>query len=88
MRPIFRTRGQVGYRAVSSMTASPDRGGGSDSRAHVVAGDGEVVWSSSRIYSRTRIFAERFARALSGADHRPGGIYGAREDPQPVLTPR
>ena len=41
-----------------------------------------IVAFQPHLYSRTRIFAERFAQALSGADHVVlAGIYGAREDP-------
>ena len=53
--------------------------------ARVVADGGAVtVVFQPHLYSRTRIFAERFAVALSGADHVVlAGIYGAREDPEP-----
>ena len=53
--------------------------------ARVVADGGAVtVVFQPHLYSRTRIFAERFAAALSGADHVVlAGIYGAREDPEP-----
>ena len=53
--------------------------------ARVVADGGAVtVVFQPHLYSRTHIFAERFAAALSGADHVVlAGIYGAREDPEP-----
>ena len=82
----FEARGQVGSRRLFDDYAHhPTEVEAAIREAHVVAGDGEVsVVFQPHLYSRTRIFAERFAQALSGADHVVlAGIYGAREDPEP-----
>ena len=82
----FEARGQVGTRRLFDDYAHhPTEVEAAIREAHVVAGDGEVsVVFQPHLYSRTRIFAQRFAQALSGADHVVlAGIYGAREDPQP-----
>lgn len=82
----FEARGQVGTRRLFDDYAHhPTEVEAAIREAHVVAGDGEVtVVFQPHLYSRTRIFAERFAQALSGADHVVlAGIYGAREDPEP-----
>jgi len=57
-------------------------------QARTAAGDGEVsVVFQPHLYSRTQAFAERFAQALSHADHvYVCDIYGAREDPMPGVT--
>lgn len=42
-----------------------------------------IVLFQPHLYSRTRIFADRFARALDGADEVVvTGVYGAREEPE------
>ena len=82
----FEARGQVGTRRLFDDYAHhPTEVEAAIREAHVVAGDGDVtVVFQPHLYSRTRIFAERFAQALSGADHVVlAGIYGAREDPEP-----
>ena len=82
----FEARGQVGSRRLFDDYAHhPTEVEAAIREAHVVAGDGDVtVVFQPHLYSRTRIFAERFAQALSGADHVVvAGIYGAREDPEP-----
>ena len=82
----FEARGQVDTRRLFDDYAHhPTEVEAAIREAHVVAGDGDVtVVFQPHLYSRTRIFAERFAQALSGADHVVlAGIYGAREDPEP-----
>ncbi|MBS5722826.1 MAG: UDP-N-acetylmuramate--L-alanine ligase [Actinomyces sp.] len=82
----FEARGQVGSRRLFDDYAHhPTEVEAAIREAHVVAGEGDVtVVFQPHLYSRTRIFAERFAQALSGADHVVlTGIYGAREDPEP-----
>ena len=82
----FEARGQVGSRRLFDDYAHhPTEVEAAIREAHVVAGEGDVsVVFQPHLYSRTRIFAERFAQALSGADHVVlAGIYGAREDPEP-----
>jgi len=82
----FEARGQVGTRRLFDDYAHhPTEVEAAIREAQVVSGEGEVsVVFQPHLYSRTRIFAERFAQALSGADHVVlAGIYGAREDPEP-----
>lgn len=58
--------------------------------ARPVAGDGRiVVLFQPHLYSRTRIFADRFAQALSLADEVVvTGVYRAREDVDPDVSSR
>ncbi|MCF4123312.1 UDP-N-acetylmuramate--L-alanine ligase [Antribacter sp. KLBMP9083] len=58
--------------------------------ARPVAGDGRiVVLFQPHLYSRTRIFADRFAEALSLADEVVvTGVYRAREDVDPDVSSR
>jgi UDP-N-acetylmuramate--alanine ligase len=58
--------------------------------ARPVAGDGRiVVLFQPHLYSRTRIFADRFAAALALADEVVvTGVYKAREDVDPAVTAR
>ncbi len=82
----FEARGQVGTRRLFDDYAHhPTEVEAAIREARVVADGGEVtVVFQPHLYSRTRIFAERFADALAGADHVVlAGIYGAREDPEP-----
>ena len=82
----FEARGQVGSRRLFDDYAHhPTEVVAAIREARVVASGGEVtVVFQPHLYSRTRIFAQRFADALAGADHVVlAGIYGAREDPQP-----
>ena len=82
----FEARGQVGTRRLFDDYAHhPTEVEAAIREAQVVSGEGAVtVVFQPHLYSRTRIFAERFAQALSGADHVVlAGIYGAREDPEP-----
>ena len=57
--------------------------------AREIADGGRVlVLFQPHLYSRTRIFAERFAEELSAADEVVvTGIYGSREAPDPSVTP-
>ncbi len=82
----FEARGQVGSRRLFDDYAHhPTEVEAAIREARVVADGGAVtVVFQPHLYSRTRIFAKRFAAALSGADHVVlAGIYGAREDPEP-----
>ena len=82
----FEARGQVGTRRLFDDYAHhPTEVEAAIREARVVADGGEVtVVFQPHLYSRTRIFAERFAHALAGADHVVlAGIYGAREDTEP-----
>lgn len=82
----FEARGQVGTRRLFDDYAHhPTEVEAAIREARVVADGAQVtVVFQPHLYSRTRIFAERFARALAGADHVVlAGIYGAREDPEP-----
>ncbi|EFU62179.1 MAG: UDP-N-acetylmuramate--L-alanine ligase [Pauljensenia sp.] len=82
----FESRGAVGGRRLFDDYAHhPTEVEAAIEQARVVAAGGEVtVVFQPHLYSRTRIFAERFASALSRADHVVlAGIYGAREDPEP-----
>jgi UDP-N-acetylmuramate--alanine ligase len=56
--------------------------------ARQVAGDGRVlVLFQPHLFSRTRAFADDFARALDGADAVVvTDVYAAREDPDPGVT--
>ncbi|HWV77437.1 MAG TPA: UDP-N-acetylmuramate--L-alanine ligase [Isoptericola sp.] len=58
--------------------------------ARPVAGDGRIViLFQPHLYSRTRIFARRFAAALALADEVVvTGVYRAREDVDPAVGPR
>lgn len=82
----FEARGRVGTRRLFDDYAHhPTEVEAAIREARVVADGAEVtVVFQPHLYSRTRIFAERFAAALMGADHVVlTGIYGAREDPEP-----
>jgi UDP-N-acetylmuramate--alanine ligase len=56
--------------------------------ARPVAGDGKLlVVFQPHLYSRTRLFAEEFAAALSTADAVVVlDVYGAREEPEPGVS--
>ncbi|WP_022868035.1 UDP-N-acetylmuramate--L-alanine ligase [Schaalia vaccimaxillae] len=82
----FELRGQIGSRRLFDDYAHhPTEVAAAIAQARVVAGRGSVaVVFQPHLYSRTRIFADRFAQALSGADHVVvTDVYGAREDPEP-----
>ena len=80
----FEFKGQVGTRRLFDDYAHhPTEVAAALQQARTAAGDGEVP----HLYSRTQAFAERFAQALSHADHvYVCDIYGAREDPVPGVT--
>lgn len=85
----FEPRGEVGGRRVFDDYAHhPTEVAAAIAQARVVAeGAPVVVVFQPHLFSRTRIFAERFARALSGADLAVlADIYAAREDPEPGVT--
>ncbi|MDC4233083.1 UDP-N-acetylmuramate--L-alanine ligase [Actinomyces sp. B33] len=82
----FETRGEVGgRRLVDDYAHHPTEVATAIAQARLVAGDGGVcVVFQPHLYSRTRIFAERFAEALAGADRVVlTDVYAAREDPEP-----
>ena len=82
----FEARGQVGGRRLFDDYAHhPTEVAAAIAQARVVADGATVtVVFQPHLFSRTRIFAERFADALSGADHVVvTNIYAAREDPEP-----
>ncbi|MFC7580828.1 UDP-N-acetylmuramate--L-alanine ligase [Schaalia naturae] len=80
----FEARGRVGSRRLFDDYAHhPTEVAAALAEARLVAGDGPVtVVFQPHLYSRTRAFADRFARALGAADAVVvTGIYGSREDP-------
>ena len=85
----FELRGSVGARRVFDDYAHhPTEVAAAIAQARVVAGQGGVaVVFQPHLFSRTRIFAADFARALAAADHVVlTDIYAAREDPEPGVT--
>lgn len=82
----FEERGRVGSRRLFDDYAHhPTEVTAALRQARVVAGAGGVtVVFQPHLYSRTRIFAARFAEALAAADHVVvTDVYAAREDPEP-----
>lgn len=80
----FDFKGEVaGRRLYDDYAHHPTEVAAAIAQARVVANGGEVtVVFQPHLYSRTQSFADRFAQALSGADHIVlADIYGAREDP-------
>ncbi len=87
----FEPRGEVGgVRVVDDYAHHPTEIEALLRAARPVAGDGRVlVLFQPHLYSRTRIFADRFAHALALADEVVvTGIYKAREDVDPSVTAR
>ncbi|MBJ2328973.1 UDP-N-acetylmuramate--L-alanine ligase [Schaalia cardiffensis] len=85
----FEARGEVdGRRVFDDYAHHPTEVAASIAEARIVVGDAPVVVVfQPHLFSRTRIFAERFAQALSGADRVVvTEIYAAREDPEPGVT--
>lgn len=85
----FEFRGEsAGRRVFDDYAHHPTEVGAAIAQARLVAGEGPVVVVfQPHLFSRTRIFAERFARALSAADAVVlTDIYAAREDPEPGVT--
>lgn len=80
----FQLRGQVGDRRVFDDYAHhPTEVAAALAEARVVAGEGPVtVVFQPHLFSRTRAFSDRFARALSAADTVVvTDVYASREDP-------
>ncbi|MFC7876770.1 UDP-N-acetylmuramate--L-alanine ligase [Isoptericola sp. NPDC057391] len=87
----FEPKGEVdGVRVFDSYDHHPTEVEALLRAARPVAGDGRiVVLFQPHLYSRTRIFADRFAAALALADEVVvTGIYRAREDVDPTVGPR
>ncbi|MGP2494979.1 UDP-N-acetylmuramate--L-alanine ligase [Schaalia turicensis] len=85
----FELRGTVGDRRVFDDYAHhPTEVSVAIEQARLVADGADVtVVFQPHLYSRTRLFADRFAKALSGADHVVlADIYAAREDEDPAVT--
>lgn len=85
----FELRGTVGDRRVFDDYAHhPTEVSVVIEQARLVADGADVtVVFQPHLYSRTRLFADRFAKALSGADHVVlADIYAAREDEDPAVT--
>jgi UDP-N-acetylmuramate--alanine ligase len=87
----FELRGQAGgVRVIDDYAHHPTEIEALLRAARPVAGEGRVLaLFQPHLYSRTRIFADRFAAALALADEVVvTGIYKAREDEDPTVTPR
>ncbi|MEL7976220.1 UDP-N-acetylmuramate--L-alanine ligase [Isoptericola sp. F-RaC21] len=87
----FEPKGEVdGVRVFDSYDHHPTEVEALLRAARPVAGDGRiVVLFQPHLYSRTRIFADRFAAALALADEVVvTGVYRAREDVDPQVGPR
>lgn len=85
----FEDRGTAGgVRVVDDYAHHPTEIDALLAAARPLAAPGRVlVLFQPHLYSRTRIFAPEFARALSAADELVvAGIYGARERPEPGVT--
>ncbi|MFE5310323.1 UDP-N-acetylmuramate--L-alanine ligase [Isoptericola sp. NPDC056605] len=87
----FEPKGEVdGVRVFDSYDHHPTEVEALLRAARPAAGDGRiVVLFQPHLYSRTRIFADRFAAALALADEVVvTGVYRAREDVDPTVGPR
>ncbi len=87
----FELRGEVaGVRVVDDYAHHPTEIEALLRAARPVAGAGRLlVLFQPHLFSRTRIFADRFADALALADDVVvTGIYAAREDPDPAVDAR
>jgi UDP-N-acetylmuramate--alanine ligase len=87
----FESRGEAGgVRVVDDYAHHPTEIEALLRAARPVAGEGRLlVLFQPHLFSRTRIFADRFAAALALADDVVvTGIYAAREDPDPAVTAR
>ena len=87
----FEPRGEAGgVRVVDDYAHHPTEIEALLRAARPVAGEGRLlVLFQPHLYSRTRIFADRFAAALALADDVVvTGIYKAREDVDPAVTAR
>lgn len=86
----FDVRGDVGgVRVIDDYAHHPTEVAALLAGARSVVGDGRVLaLFQPHLYSRTRIFATEFARALEGADLAiVCDVYGARELPDPAVGP-
>jgi len=86
----FEPKGEVdGVRVFDSYDHHPTEVEALLRAARPVAGDGRIViLFQPHLYSRTRIFADRFAAALALADEVVvTGVYRAREDVDPTVGP-
>ncbi|PSL58025.1 UDP-N-acetylmuramate--L-alanine ligase [Saccharothrix carnea] len=89
VRRRFEFKGQArGVRVYDDYAHHPTEVAAQIAAARPVAGDGKlVVVFQPHLYSRTRLFAEEFAAALSTADAVVVlDVYGAREEPEPGVT--
>lgn len=87
----FEKRGEVDERRLFDDYAHhPTEVAAAIAQARTVADGASVtVVFQPHLYSRTRLFADRFADALRGADHVVlTDIYAAREDPEEGVTSR
>lgn len=85
----FETKGIVSEKTVIIDYAHhPTEVAAAIKQARLIAGEGKViVVFQPHLYSRTRSFADRFAKELAGADRVIlADIYAAREDPMPGVT--
>ncbi len=89
VRRRFEFKGQArGVRVYDDYAHHPTEVAAQIAAARPVAGSGKlVVVFQPHLYSRTRLFAEEFAAALSTADAVVVlDVYGAREEPEPGVT--
>ncbi|TQM83567.1 UDP-N-acetylmuramate--L-alanine ligase [Saccharothrix saharensis] len=89
VRRRFEFKGQArGVRVYDDYAHHPTEVAAQIAAARPVAGDGKlVVVFQPHLYSRTRLFAEEFAAALSTADAVVVlDVYGAREEPEPGVS--
>ncbi|WP_367136713.1 UDP-N-acetylmuramate--L-alanine ligase [Saccharothrix sp. HUAS TT1] len=89
VRRRFEFKGQAGgVRVYDDYAHHPTEVAAQITAARPVAGEGRlVVVFQPHLYSRTRLFAEEFAAALSLADAVVVlDVYGAREEPEPGVT--
>ncbi|MEU4743584.1 UDP-N-acetylmuramate--L-alanine ligase [Actinosynnema sp. NPDC023658] len=89
VRRRFEFKGQAGgVRVYDDYAHHPTEVAAQIAAARPVAGEGKlVVVFQPHLYSRTRLFAEEFAAALSLADAVVVlDVYGAREEPEPGVS--
>lgn len=85
----FEMKGEVaGVRVVDSYAHHPTELVADLRTARDLVGEGRVIAAfQPHLYSRTRLFAAEFGRALALADHAVVlDVYAAREDPEPGVT--
>ncbi|GGP48908.1 UDP-N-acetylmuramate--L-alanine ligase [Saccharothrix coeruleofusca] len=89
VRRRFEFKGRAaGVRVYDDYAHHPTEVAAQLTAARPVAGEGRlVVVFQPHLYSRTRLFAEEFGKALGLADEVVVlDVYGAREDPEPGVT--